>query len=119
MTIKLLVVDDRKDNIEIVELALSGKGYDVVSFLDPADAVSHFSVHFSEYDLILTDYEMQNLNGRVFTRIVKTVKPDIKVILSTGKVFDDLEKVDMKVDFFLPKPFDIDKLDKIIRDVLI
>ncbi len=72
------------------------------------------------FDLVITDLGMPDISGWDVSKMVKQKKPEVPVIIVTGWGLDpDPQKVkESKVDRLLTKPFQINQLEKIIKDLL-
>jgi len=73
-----------------------------------------------DFDLVITDLGMPDISGWDVSKMVKQKKPRVPVIIVTGWGLDtDPQKVkESRVDHLLTKPFQIDQLEKIIKDLL-
>jgi CheY-like chemotaxis protein len=73
-----------------------------------------------DFDMVITDLGMPDLSGWDVSKMVKQRKPHVPVIIVTGWGLDpDPQKVEeSKVDRLLTKPFQIDQLEKIIKELL-
>ena len=58
---KILVVDDNKEIREIINILLSGEGYQVIEANDGLKALDQIMQH--EFDLIILDVMMPKMNG--------------------------------------------------------
>jgi DNA-binding response OmpR family regulator len=107
---RILVIDDDKSILEVVEEALSYSNFEVKSSLNCEnvfDKIAEFNP-----DLILLDFLLTGINGGELCHQVKT-SPEtmhIPVIMMSGfpKVF--LSLGDYNCDFFITKPFNLDEL---------
>lgn len=67
------------------------------------------------YDVVVTDLGMPGMDGKEVTRIVKEVRPETSVVVISGwpqkRVLEAFEG-ETKPDFVLPKPTDMDDLEK-------
>ena len=72
------------------------------------------------FDLVITDLGMPDISGWDVSKMVKQGNPKVPVIIVTGWGLDpDPQRVkESKVDRLLTKPFQIDQLEKIIRELL-
>lgn len=108
----ILVVDDYRDNRNVVELILQDAEYNVISATDGAAGVCKAMDYHP--DLILMDLSMPNLDGWEATRQLKANPQtrNIPVIAFTAQVDDN--SVDRAVlagcAAVIFKPFDIDTL---------
>jgi CheY-like chemotaxis protein len=59
-------------------------GYDTIAAVDGEEGVRIFRERLNEIDLVLLDFAMPRINGaEAFEELVR-IKPDVKVILSSG-----------------------------------
>jgi DNA-binding response OmpR family regulator len=72
------------------------------------------------FDLVITDLGMPDVSGWEVSKSVKKQNPSVPVILITAwGVEPDSHKVkDSGVDFVINKPFQIDQLEKTIRNLI-
>jgi CheY-like chemotaxis protein len=70
--------------------------------------------------LVLTDYNMPEMNGIDLAMQVKQASPATRVALLTAYATPDMEcrAHSAGVDYFLAKPFHIDELDRIVQRAL-
>lgn len=103
---RVLVVDDEKEVANLFEILLKRKGYEVIKFTSPLDAVSYFKEQKSNVDLVITDQTMPSLLGIDLAGRVKEIRPDIPVILLTGysDLFEGEDYRAKGVDTVLTKP---------------
>ncbi|MCD1295737.1 response regulator [Methanocella sp. CWC-04] len=104
---KVLIIDDEKSICELVELALSGKGYEVKTAFrgeKGVDLVKEFSP-----DLILLDMLMPDIDGTEAARLIKKMEKgkDIPIILMSGRGTLESELDKTLFTAMLNKPFSI------------
>ncbi len=108
----ILVVDDeelvRELSVEWLELL----GYDTIAAVDGAEGVRIFRERLNEIDMVLLDFVMPRMNGiEAFEELIR-IKPDVKVIFSSGYTQDVIRQ---RFSGLLPasilhKPYDMDIL---------
>jgi two-component system alkaline phosphatase synthesis response regulator PhoP len=105
----ILVVDDDQPILNLLTEVLVDEGYTVRTALTPVDALLFIDEHCP--DLILCDLHLPGMNGDALARkIKKQARIDIPIILVTADV-QAQHRLSMEcIDFFLPKPFDLDEL---------
>jgi two-component system response regulator (stage 0 sporulation protein F) len=93
-------------------------GYDIVTVSSGAEALAQIALR--PVPLVITDYNMPGMNGLQLTTAIKETSPDTRVVLITAYATPELEKRarEQRVDYYLPKPFPLDRLEQIVRDVL-
>ena len=84
---KILVVEDERDLNRIITKHLKKNNYSVDSCFDGEEALDFVS--YSEYDLIITDIMMPNVDGYEFIARLRESKNNTPVIMLTAK--DTLE----------------------------
>jgi PAS domain S-box-containing protein len=84
----ILVVDDEEMVRGLVSRRLDALGYDMIEASDGDEGVRVFQSRSNEIDLVLLDFAMPRMNGvEAFGKLIK-IKPDVKVILSSGYTED-------------------------------
>ncbi|MCC8174202.1 MAG: response regulator transcription factor [Odoribacter sp.] len=74
----------------------------------------------SQFDLIISDVILPNMNGFEFCNEVRKTLPDIPILMLTalGTIDDKLEGFDAGADDYMTKPFDFRELDARIKVLL-
>jgi DNA-binding NtrC family response regulator len=87
--IKVAIVDDEQDILEMIEKFLKrGGNFEVTSFTNPLNALSTIS---DRYDVVLLDIMMPQMNGLDVLKELRTKYPKLKVIMMTA--YSTLDKV--------------------------
>ncbi|OKY75398.1 MAG: hypothetical protein BM485_09055 [Desulfobulbaceae bacterium DB1] len=81
---RILVVDDEQAIVSMQQKLLEGLGYQVKPFTDCEEAMKEIWTHPGDIDLIVTDMTMPRISGLDLAREVKSLRPDLPVILCTG-----------------------------------
>lgn len=113
--LKVLIVDDDDDLLEMVTLVLRTHGIEVFSLNDHAD----FFTILSNYkpDLVVLDIYLGDADGRELCKQVKNTEEfsDTPVLLYSAGHISSSSIEDCQANDFLQKPFDISMLLKRIR----
>ena len=106
----ILVVDDEKSQREILEMILSGEGYDVTT-ASSGEAAMKF-VESRRFDLVLTDLKMTGMDGLELLKELTNYDKSIIVILLTahGSVDSAVDALRLGAFDYLQKPYDSAKL---------
>jgi DNA-binding NtrC family response regulator len=106
----ILVVDDEKNQREILETILSGEGYDVTT-ASSGEAAMKF-VESRRFDLVLTDLKMTGMSGLDLLKELTNFDKSIIVILLTahGSVDSAVDALRLGAFDYLQKPYDSEKL---------
>lgn len=108
LQMKILVVDDNADNIQVIGNILREKGYAVGFALKGSQAIAMLQNSLG-YDLILLDVDMPLMNGFETCKIIRQAgkRPDIPIIFLTA--FTDVDKIvagfEAGGNDYLTKPF--------------
>ena len=106
----ILVVDDEKSQREILEMILSGEGYDVTT-ASSGEAAMKF-VADRKFDLVLTDLKMTGMSGLDLLKELTDFDKSIIVLLLTahGTVDSAVDALRLGAFDYLQKPYDREKL---------
>jgi DNA-binding NtrC family response regulator len=78
----ILFVDDHEVLARLSCEILEMQGYRAVSAYSATDALEKFNQH--KFDLLVTDFRMEGMNGLELARKVHDKHPDVPVIIVTG-----------------------------------
>ncbi|MGM0608111.1 MAG: response regulator [Candidatus Muiribacteriota bacterium] len=121
--IKVLVVDDNEESLEVSELFLKEKGYTTYG-CDSGRKALEFIENNKNIDLILLDIQMPQMDGlETFEKLQKLkqkFKLKLKVIALTAYAADYNRDNLIKKGFdsFLSKPFSIRGMENVIKELL-
>jgi PAS domain S-box-containing protein len=117
----VLLVDDEKVIREIGREMLDSLEIKCFTACEGQEALEIFKKNKGEISLVILDIEMPGLSGDQVAEKLKKIKPEIKILFSSGYTRDYLESKVFKgkIQHFIPKPFHLnqlaEKLDKLIR----
>ncbi|MEW6510999.1 MAG: PAS domain S-box protein [Bacteroidota bacterium] len=116
----ILIVDDEETIRTLVSDILQDKGYAVVGAGDGRAAVEIYNERGREIDLVILDMTMPGMGGPETFDKLKSMNPDVRVILSTGYSQDERARdlLARGVKAFVQKPYRIDDLAVAVRRVL-
>ncbi len=86
---KILIVDDNELLLESLELYLSKKGYTVATTTSAVKGLMLCSEE--EWDLVLSDYYMDDMNGDTFLKLVNKLENKTRVAIFTGNANEEIE----------------------------
>ncbi len=116
----ILVVDDEDYILETCEAMLMKLGYNTILAHSGAEAVEIFRRDNGSIDLIILDMVMPGMDGLTAYDHLKEIKPDVKVILSSGYSLTGVVKkiLDKGCDEYIQKPFSLSQISRITRELL-
>ena len=116
----VLVVDDEPIMRKIAVKVLHNSGYQVISVASGDEAVEIFRSRHKEIKLVLLDLLMPDKCGKETYFDLKTIQPDVKVLLITGAKKDD--RIDLLLNSgviaFIEKPYTFPFLSQQIHNAI-
>ncbi len=117
---KILVVDDNRDNRELVVKVLKRRGYEMVEAVDGEDALR--KAQEEKPSLILMDISLPKMDGYEVTRRLKMHEEcrDIPIVALTARVMkgDRERAIEAGCVGHIPKPIDVHELHEQIKQYL-
>jgi CheY-like chemotaxis protein len=111
---KLLVVDDNPDILQILSSMITHFGHGVDEAGDGLEAIRLLKQY--RYDVVVTDADMPRFDGVQLCRFLKSKLPDIHVIGMSGDLSSLKELENAGADICLPKPFGLAEFQSAIED---
>jgi len=119
---KILLVDDARDTLEILQRNLESAGYQVFAAICVEDGIK--LLESTPVHLVITDYKMPKISGEVLIEMVKGIEDmDVKIVVITGGIITEFskEKRDMiraSVNGYINKPFDRKAIYTTVKSIL-
>ncbi|MDA8431382.1 MAG: endopeptidase La [Nitrospiraceae bacterium] len=115
---QILVVDDEEVARRNLEHILSKENYSVATAANGAEARE--LIRSSVFDVILTDFKMEKIDGMEILEKTKTASPQTEVIMITGYATVDTAVEAMKKGAFhyIAKPFKLDEVRAMVKEAL-
>ena len=118
----ILIVDDSESIRELVSNTLIQAGYNVYKAVNGTDALEKLN-QVSKVDLVLTDLNMPVMDGLMLVKEVRKLESykylPILILTTETEVQKRLQAKDAGATGWLVKPFEQDKLIKVINKVII
>ena len=117
-TVEILIVDDEEEIRGVLRDMISFFGYQPSAFGSAEDAIVTLDSH--DYKLALIDVILPGISGLEFAKELHLTKPDMKIVLTGGydKYVEKDEMDNLGVDSFVPKPFKMDEIRRILKELL-
>jgi DNA-binding NtrC family response regulator len=115
----ILIMEDEPSLAEGLKLILVEQGYHRVSIAE-AGLRALGSLTESDYDLLVMDLRLPDMDGMEVFRLIREIKPRIKVIVMTGyaSVASAAESMKLGALDYLPKPFTEDEFKAAVEKAL-
>ena len=116
----IVVVDDEQMILDVGKAMLEKLGYRVIAVNGGARAIEIIKNEVDKVDLVILDLIMPGLDGGRTFDLIREIKMDIPVILSSGYSLNGQAKEIMQrgCNGFIQKPFNIAELSQKVRKVL-
>jgi len=107
---RILIIDDERAICDGCRLGLSESGYTLDTCLTGHEGIR--ALQSAEYDLLLLDMKLPDMNGMDILRKIRRDKPSIYIIVMTGysTVANAVEAMKLGAFDYLSKPFTDDEL---------
>ena len=89
---RILMLDDESALVQLGRRLFSRIGHEVSGFTFASEALAAFRANPSQFDLVLTDYNMPGMSGLEVAAVFLKVRPDIPILLNSGYVTDELRQ---------------------------
>ena len=115
---RILIVEDELIARENLDHVLRKEGYDTVAV--ESGQLAFQELEKGEFDLVMTDLRMQQVDGLQVLERTKELYPDTEVIMITGyaTVTSAVEAMQKGAYHYLPKPYKIDEMRILVRKAL-
>ncbi len=113
--LKVLVIDDEKAHAEVVAEGLERVGYECV--VATSGTAGARLIETDEFDVIITDLKMADLDGLAILRKARESLPEAEVVMITGHgdVKTAVEAIKQGAANYLTKPVDLAELRAIVE----
>jgi len=114
----ILIVDDEKNYLVVLEALLGAEGYEIVTANDAKAGLA--TVREADLDLVITDMKMPGMSGMELLEACKKIKPDLPVIMMTayGTIEMAVEAMKKHAYDYIQKPFENEQLKLTIKKAL-
>jgi len=114
----ILVIEDEAPQLRTLTGFLKKMGFAIIWSMSGVEGLR--KAREQPIDLVLTDYKMPGKNGLEVLREIKTINPEIAVILITAHGTEEIAVQAMKEGAldYLTKPIDLDELEIVVRKAL-
>jgi DNA-binding NtrC family response regulator len=115
-----MYVDDDEALVFLVKRVLTRKGYTVITFTDPKQAIAALRANPQQCDMLVTDYNMPGYSGVDLLRDVQLLRPELPVALASGYVTPEIERDALAAGAraLIHKPNDVDELCHTVQQLL-
>jgi DNA-binding NtrC family response regulator len=112
---RILVIDDDQESCRLIAEVLEKEGFSVIASTDSLQAVK--KLRDEEFDVMVTDLEMDGLRGTDLLEEASKVAPLTPVIIITafGTIGSAIHAMKMGAFDYITKPFEMDELVLVVK----
>jgi PAS domain S-box-containing protein len=116
----VMYVDDDPAMLPMIEGLLHHAGYRVTAFDRPLEALARLRASPGSFDVIVTDFNMPDMNGLDFAEALGHFAPELPVVISSGYLSDEMRAAALKagVRGLLQKEYSLEQLATLVHTVL-
>jgi two-component system, NtrC family, response regulator PilR len=113
--VKILIIDDDVKMLELLKKVLTKRGFVVETSSKPREAIEKFQG--DGFDIVVTDINMPEINGLEILKQIKSLSPDVIVIMITAfaTVSSAVESMKLGAYDYIVKPFNMEEFALIIE----
>ena len=116
----ILLVEDEDSVRTFTKKALELSGYNITEAYDGVSALKYVNEEKNNYDLVITDVMMPEMDGPTLASEIKKNNPQQKILFISGYTenHENLNSVEEKEVYFLNKPFTLEELNLTVKKVI-
>ena len=115
---RLLVVDDDESTLRMIRRVLGKHGFRAEYFGSPREALAALEGGREKYDMMITDYQMDEMNGVELAAQARFLNKNLKILILSGLIKSEIVGACQKgrIDGYLLKPAPGDQLLRFIKN---
>ena len=115
----ILVAEDNLAILEELSELLKYEHYNTITAADGEELLSVYETG-KEIDLFVIDKKMPGVDGLECIKKIRENDREVPILLATGSIpeLSDEEKEELKIDYFLKKPYSFDKLIETVKALI-
>jgi PAS domain S-box-containing protein len=116
----VLCVDDDPAMVLMVDGLLRRAGYRVTTFEQPAAALARVRADPRAFDIVVTDFNMPEMNGMELAVALARAAPQLPVIITSGFISDEMRQQagELRIGALLQKEYTLERLAGLVHAVL-
>ena len=116
----ILLVEDEDSVRTFTKKALELSGYNITEAYDGVSALRYVNEEKNNYDLVITDVMMPEMDGPKLASEIKKNNPQQKILFISGYTenHENLISIEEKEVYFLNKPFTLEELNLTVKKVI-
>ncbi|SHJ64228.1 PAS domain S-box-containing protein [Malonomonas rubra DSM 5091] len=118
---RIMIIDDDEMVLATYQNILEELGYQVTAEPKPLNALKMIEQNADNFDLIMTDQTMPDLTGKDLAQKIKSIRPDLPLILCTGysSQVSPKDAEQLGISAFCVKPLGREELAQVVKNCII
>ena len=114
--LRVLIVDDSRDDAELTELALRDAGMAIDVRLVHGEAGLREALEAFAPQIVLSDVNLPGFSGAEALQITRALRPGVPVVFLTG--YAELQGLELPGSLVMQKPVQADELARVLNELL-
>ena len=108
---RVLYIDDDEALMFLATRVMERRDFRIAGYSSAVDALAYFSEHAHEVDVVVTDISMTGMSGAEVSQRIRSIRPDIPIIMATGCVRSEDREIAQRlgVNQLVEKPATVDE----------
>jgi CheY-like chemotaxis protein len=117
---RVLCVDDDPAMVLMMDGLLRRAGYQVTAFEHPLEALAAVQAEPGGFDVVVTDFNMPEMDGMELAQALAEVAPRLPVIITSGFISDEMRQraQALGIDALLQKEYTLERLAVLVDSML-
>jgi len=116
---RIVILDDEEPLVRVGKHLLKRLGHEATGFIHPREAIEALDRDPRGFDVFITDLTMPEMSGDEVARAVAQIRPDMPIILLSGKIHDDGDALGIPNPVHrLGKPYTREQLQQVVEAAL-
>ena len=115
---RLLVVDDDESTLRMLGRVFGKLGVSADCYTSPDEALEQLRAGAGEYTALITDYQMDGMNGAELAAAARFLKPELKILVISGLIKSELIDACQRgrIDGYLLKPVRAEQITEFVKN---
>ncbi len=116
----VLLIDDEEVVREIGSDMLKSLGLNCLTAADGTEGIEVFKKNAAEISMVILDIEMPGITGEKVFKILRELRPEVKILIASGygREYLETDVFKDKISHYIPKPFKTEQLSYQVNKLL-
>ncbi|MFH0976478.1 MAG: PAS domain S-box protein [Spirochaetota bacterium] len=116
----ILLIEDEKQDNELLTTILVLKGYKVITAFDGLQGITAYRNYIGNINVVISDIGLPRMDGEEVYKQIKAMNPNARIIMISGYINPDLKArlYEAGARYFIQKPFTPERILKTVREII-